>query len=89
MELYRVDLWKSGFALLVGPQGSGWRAAVDALDADGTEPPITGHSLSASGPGDSPAALVRPDGFIAWRAESDDHGGGIAALRHIIHEVLR
>jgi 2-polyprenyl-6-methoxyphenol hydroxylase-like FAD-dependent oxidoreductase len=61
-----LDLYGRNFVLLTGPDGKAWREhshpvpvhvhTIDACDA---------HGITPSG-----ALLVRPDGFVAWRAES-------------------
>jgi 2-polyprenyl-6-methoxyphenol hydroxylase-like FAD-dependent oxidoreductase len=70
-----VDLTGKGFVLLAGPEADAWAQA-----ADGTE--IAVHRVGApGGPGDpdgtfceaygitpAGAVLVRPDGFVTWRA---------------------
>ncbi|RZQ61947.1 FAD-dependent oxidoreductase [Amycolatopsis suaedae] len=65
-----VDLFTGSFTLLAGPDGAGWAAAAAALGLDfhriGTDPDdrfTRGYGITRSG-----ATLVRPDGFIAWRA---------------------
>ena len=69
-----LDLFRGSFVLLAGPDGSAWfdvapkaaaRVAGLQLDAhrivdDGF---TAAYGISASG-----ATLVRPDGFVAWRA---------------------
>jgi hypothetical protein len=57
-----LDLYGSGFVLLVGPNGDGWRTTdlpVDVVRIDAT---------AEHGIGDDGAVLVRPDGFVAWRS---------------------
>jgi FAD binding domain len=71
-----IDLSGNGFAVLTGPEGEAWCDATDALAAahsglglrahriaDGDGAFAAGFGISASG-----ASLVRPDGFVAWRA---------------------
>jgi len=67
-----LDLFGSGFVVVAGP-----RAAVGAPDLPPVErlesfPPEVGC-------GPTGAALVRPDGFIAWKAESDADDGQVRA----------
>ncbi|GGO82135.1 FAD-dependent monooxygenase [Nonomuraea cavernae] len=72
--LSTLDLFGAGTVLLTGPEGGGWhpaaaRAGLDVrmiggpelADPEGRWPQAYG--VSASG-----AVLVRPDGFVAWRA---------------------
>jgi 2-polyprenyl-6-methoxyphenol hydroxylase-like FAD-dependent oxidoreductase len=71
-----IDLSGNGFAVLTGPEGEAWCDATDALAAahsglglrahriaDGDGAFAAGFGIAASG-----ASLVRPDGFVAWRA---------------------
>ncbi|AJT61723.1 Aklavinone 12-hydroxylase RdmE [Streptomyces lydicus] len=80
-KLSALDLFTDGFTLLVGPDGTDWttaakttatslgltlnthRIGVDLGDPDN-------RFLDAYGITTTGAALVRPDGFIAWRAGS-------------------
>jgi len=78
-QLSTLDLVR-GFLLLAGSGGGGWVAAAKAVAAarsglavdayamgDGVQDPE--HAFTtAFGIGESGAALVRPDGFVAWRA---------------------
>jgi 2-polyprenyl-6-methoxyphenol hydroxylase-like FAD-dependent oxidoreductase len=68
-----LDLFGPGFTLLAGPKGAAWcRSAAEAATRTGVlleahileeeEFPQT-YGISASG-----AVLVRPDGFVGWRA---------------------
>ncbi|HEY1749565.1 MAG TPA: FAD-dependent monooxygenase [Xanthobacteraceae bacterium] len=80
-----LDLIGKGFVLLAAPQGGAWAAA--ARDAGksagvGDDAYTFGQELSdpdngfaaAYGLTASGAALVRPDGFVAWRSKSaEDH----------------
>ncbi|MGW2050972.1 FAD-dependent monooxygenase [Streptomyces sp. NPDC001858] len=77
-----LDLFGPGFTLLTGPDGDDWIAAARSASTAGT--PLAayrigdGESLHCPqgdfletyrmGPGS--AVLVRPDGFVGWRAES-------------------
>lgn len=71
-----LDLFGRGFVLLTTPAGAGWgepsRAAarrIAGLDFDAHV--IDAPEFAASyGVGDSGAVLVRPDGFVAWRAKA-------------------
>jgi 2-polyprenyl-6-methoxyphenol hydroxylase-like FAD-dependent oxidoreductase len=87
-----LDLFGASFVLLAGPQGGGWCAAgrlvaksfaglnldcyrVGADLSDPEERFASAYGLSATG-----AALIRPDGFVAWRGNGmvDDPRGTIA-----------
>jgi 2-polyprenyl-6-methoxyphenol hydroxylase-like FAD-dependent oxidoreductase len=74
-----LDLFGRRHVLLAGPEGGAWRvAAVQAADATGV--PIAAHAVGidvedpdgrfaeAYGVSAEGAALVRPDGFVAWRS---------------------
>jgi 2-polyprenyl-6-methoxyphenol hydroxylase-like FAD-dependent oxidoreductase len=82
-RLSTIDLFGRSFVLLAGPEGSAWcDAARDAggqfqslkLDAYSVGSQYLrdpeGRFCEAYGLYGSGAALVRPDGFIAWRARS-------------------
>src|SRR5581483_11094868 len=75
-----LDLYGAGFTLVAGPDGEGWRAAALAA-AQHSGVPLDAHRIGGEGlvdpAGRFPAAhgiseggatLVRPDGFVAWRA---------------------
>jgi putative polyketide hydroxylase len=76
-----LDLFGRDFVLLTGPAGAPWLAAAKAVAADIGVPLTayrTGPDLEiadpaggwtrAAGIGADGATLIRPDGFIAWRA---------------------
>ncbi|MDX8534531.1 FAD-dependent monooxygenase [Mesorhizobium sp. VK25A] len=96
-KLSTLDLFGSDFVLLAGD--ARWRAAADRLREDGGVP-LSCHVLGSSGDldasgggwsraygvGDGGAVLVRPDGFVAWRApgaETDFEGRLVQALDEI------
>lgn len=83
--LSTLDLFSSGFALLAGADGEAWCAAARAagerlgvtLDAyrvadDGELVDKAGRFATAYGIGSGGAVLVRPDGYVAWRATGPD-----------------
>ncbi len=94
------DLMTGGFLLLAGPDGTGWPGAVEAVRA-ATGLALSCHRVGASDPagtaerflasygvGPTGAVLVRPDGFIAWRAaEAPGDPAGVlgAVLRRLLH----
>jgi 2-polyprenyl-6-methoxyphenol hydroxylase-like FAD-dependent oxidoreductase len=63
-----IDSVAGGFALLVGPEGQRWQSAPSDMPLPTTTLPH--EVLYRFGIGPSGALLVRPDGFVAWRAES-------------------
>jgi 2-polyprenyl-6-methoxyphenol hydroxylase-like FAD-dependent oxidoreductase len=84
-----LDLARGAFVLLAGPRGERWRAACRALaleafrvGADGLTDP-DGRFAEAFGIGASGAVLVRPDGYVAWRAK-----GGKLRSRSLLRRAL-
>lgn len=88
-----LDLFDRNFSLLTGERGESWLEAAPlaarrvgvTLDARRIEHPdfCNGYGISATG-----AALVRPDGFVAWRsktaADSPD-AALVKALSAVLH----
>lgn len=87
-----VDLYDRRFVLLAGPKAEEWcrcasiaaseeRIPLDVFrpGVDGLEDP-TGNLPALHGLEPDGCVLVRPDGFVAWRAR-DAHGASVAALR--------
>src|SRR5262249_42056912 len=66
-----LDLFGRDFVVVAGPQGDAWRTSAERAAASlGVAVPV--HTVEAEvaalyGIGDEGAALVRPDGFVAWR----------------------
>jgi 2-polyprenyl-6-methoxyphenol hydroxylase-like FAD-dependent oxidoreductase len=96
-----IDLTGKSFVLIAGPEGETWCRAARAaskyfkgidlethcVDGGALRDPEAGF-LQAYGLPAAGAALVRPDGFVAWRAKSvpgDPEGAMAAALRSILH----
>lgn len=77
-----IDLFGRDFVLLAGPDGGSWIAAARAMPAtnlrayriggDGRLTDPEGRWQAAYGVARDGAVLVRPDGFVAWRAEGSD-----------------
>jgi 2-polyprenyl-6-methoxyphenol hydroxylase-like FAD-dependent oxidoreductase len=71
-----LDLFGRGFVLLTTPDGAPWVDAARAAASQCTGLHFDAHVIPASGfgsaygLGDSGAVLVRPDGFVAWRAKA-------------------
>jgi putative polyketide hydroxylase len=75
-----LDLFGRNFVLLAGPQGQGWYTAVldaaqhvgvalDAYQVGGGELTDADDTFTGSyGISPAGAVVVRPDGFVAWRA---------------------
>ena len=95
-----LDLFGSGFTLLAAPEGKAWATAARgaakdvgvALDAytfgqelrDPENRFTTAYGLTAAG-----AVLVRPDGFVAWRARSADSNPGDTLKRTLTGLLCR
>jgi 2-polyprenyl-6-methoxyphenol hydroxylase-like FAD-dependent oxidoreductase len=94
-----LDLFGSAFVLLAGADGEVWRdaalRAADALDVPlhgyvvgGGELRDPGGAFAAAyGISAAGAVLVRPDGFVAWRAH-DDTGASDTAVRDVLEALL-
>ncbi len=82
-----LDLFGRNFVLLTGPDGQAWceRAEIAArelglpLDVHRME---AGAFTDAYGVTPSGAVLVRPDGFVAWRAKSRDDAASVTLTQH-------
>jgi 2-polyprenyl-6-methoxyphenol hydroxylase-like FAD-dependent oxidoreductase len=84
-----IDWFDTAFVLVTGPKAHGWREAGAALATEIKAPLVIktlpapnrerGIFMSASG-----AVLVRPDGYVAWRAPSS-----IKQPLESLREVLR
>jgi 2-polyprenyl-6-methoxyphenol hydroxylase-like FAD-dependent oxidoreductase len=100
--LSTVDLVARDPVLLTGPDGAGWLRAGEAAAAalgvplsayrvgpGGDVQDADGAFAAAYGIGPGGATLVRPDGFVAWRARdaADEAGGG--ALTAALARMLR
>ena len=82
-KISTLDLFCRGFTLVAGAEGTGWcdtaRAAagrlgvpLDAYRAGVDFSDIAGSFSAAYGLGTDGAVLVRPDGFVSWRARGPD-----------------
>ncbi|MFG1956916.1 FAD-dependent oxidoreductase [Nonomuraea sp. NPDC049028] len=90
-EISTLDLYGPRHVLLAGPRGEAWARVARAHDVDvylvGTDLEADpGQWAAAHGVTESGALLVRPDGFVAWRAPAD--GGGEGAAEAVIADVL-
>ena len=98
-RLSTLDLFGARFVLLAGPEGGGWRAAaadlarelgvnLDAHVVGGAGlADVAGCFLKAYGILPSGAVLVRPDGFVGWRAASAADGPA-EVLRPVLRSLL-
>jgi hypothetical protein len=78
-----IDLFGGRFVLLTGPGGRAWRDAAERLPGP-LHPELTAHTIGSGGDLTDPegtwlaaygieadgAVLVRPDGYVGWRARS-------------------
>lgn len=99
-KISTLDLFGQSFVVLAGRPGEAWRDAVQAVArrfpgashevhvVDGRDLSDFGNGFAAAyGLSDGGAVLVRPDGFVAWRAKSlpaDPQSALIPALRSIL-----
>jgi 2-polyprenyl-6-methoxyphenol hydroxylase-like FAD-dependent oxidoreductase len=97
-RLSTLDLFGRNFVLLAGPEGAAWHAAAlaqadrlgVALDAHVVGAGLSdadGCFLQAYGISPSGAVVVRPDGFVGWRAV-DAAGMPERVLRHVLQSLL-
>lgn len=98
-QVSTLDLFGGNFVLLTGPEANAWADCAGAaakqlqvsLDihsvgkAGLTDP--SGEFQHAYGISPSGALLVRPDGFIAWRAKSAE-GASIERFTRVLRSVL-
>ncbi len=90
-QLSTLDLFGGNFTMLAGPEAAGWCAAArEAADRVGIAMEV--HQIGAAGALADPerafpaaygiepdgAVLVRPDGFVAWRAKNAAGASGSA-----------
>lgn len=81
-----IDWFDLEFVMVCAPKATAWRAAGDALAAEGAPLKVKtlfdlGGPLSIAPDG---AVLVRPDGHVAWRARS-----GAAAAQQTLLDALQ
>jgi len=94
-----LDLFGGRFVLLTGPEGGAWRAAaeeaaneigvpIDVWQVGGERGlgDVDGRFLEAYALGPAGAVLVRPDSFVAWRA--DDTAADGRALGRALAAIL-
>ena len=97
-RLSTLDLFGQNFVLLAGPEGGAWHASALAL-ADRLGVALDAHVvgagladaggcfLQAYGISPSGAVVVRPDGFVGWRAV-DAAGAPQQVLRQVLQSLL-
>jgi 2-polyprenyl-6-methoxyphenol hydroxylase-like FAD-dependent oxidoreductase len=88
-----IDFVRRGFVLLAGPAGQAWCDAAQAASAE-LGLPIESRCVTDApgfeelyGTGEAGAVLLRPDGFIAWRAGAPP-GDGPAQLLAVLRQIL-
>ncbi|MFD2157173.1 FAD-dependent monooxygenase [Rhodococcus jostii] len=67
-----IDWFDTAFVLVCGPDATGWKAAGEDLAREGKMPLLVKVLPHLVGPltlGHEGAALVRPDGHVAWRSQ--------------------
>ena len=99
-ELSTLDLFGSGFTLLCGPDAEAWRAQADRARAR-LGAPVGSYTIGAPGLAGAEqsfleayaikrggAVLVRPDGYVAWRAPAAP-ADGEHHLLEALSQILR
>jgi len=98
-KISTLDLFGRNFVLLAGPEGKAWSESgrgaakqlgieldVHQIGASGLTDPSSGFA-GAYGIAPSGAVLVRPDGFVAWRAKNAE-GASTQRLANALTSVL-
>ncbi len=96
--LSTLDLCTGSFTVLAGPDGEEWTAAAERVAAElGIDLDVhrigddvqdqDKQFLKAYGIGASGVSLVRPDGFVAWRAQ-EQAADPVKELRTVLREIL-
>ena len=94
-----LDLFGKGFVLLAAPAGQAWADAAASITKDfpGLRAYIVGSSdlgdpknefAAAYGIGEGSASLIRPDGFVAWRATTSPGADAAGQLREVLTRLL-
>ncbi len=98
-KISTLDLFGQNFVLLAGPEGSAWvksgqstasesKVPLAVYQVDGDELLDPSRSfVSAYGISPSGAVLVRPDGFVAWRAKTAEQASP-QALNQVFASIL-
>jgi len=94
-----LDLAGPRFALIAGSEGQAWCDGAERVAAElgvplaayrvgsGAFADVEGRFGALYGLGDRGAALVRPDGYVAWRASADT-GDPAAAVQDVLGGIL-
>jgi 2-polyprenyl-6-methoxyphenol hydroxylase-like FAD-dependent oxidoreductase len=91
-----IELVEGRLTLLTGVAGDGWQRAGDWVGATGTPLRVValaslGHAAQLAdrfGLGAAGSLLVRPDGFVAWRARHGATGDPVRTLERAVDAVL-
>jgi len=85
--------------LFAGPEGGAWLDATKRVAQDNRIPiaayhidraaDAAGAFAPAYGIGASGAALMRPDGYVAWRAQSHDSNAAVALGKAVATALCR
>jgi putative polyketide hydroxylase len=98
-KISSLDLFGGNFVLLTGPEGNGWKeSARDAAKQLGLSLDVyqigsdvvidpNGGSADAYGISGSGAVIVRPDGFVGWRAKNAE-GASPVLVRDALAALL-
>jgi len=98
-KISTLDLFGQNFTLLAGPEGKAWtEAARDQAKPMGIDldvyqigpddvTDLSGACPAAYGITPSGAVLVRPDGFVAWRAKTSDNASA-ERIKSVLATVL-
>lgn len=95
-----LDLFGRNFVLLAGPEGEPWCEAAPAVSGRLDGLPLDAYRVGSAdvldpdnrfceayGLSPSGASLVRPDGFVGWRAKAAE-GDAPASLSHVLGTLL-
>ena len=98
-RLSTLDLFGTGYVLLAGPEGGAWCAAANAA-AGSLGVPLEPHRVGGTNLADpddrfceaygisaSGAVVVRPDGFVGWRAR-DDAEASAPTMGRVLRSLL-
>jgi hypothetical protein len=86
--LSTLDLFGRNFVLLTGPNAQAWCESAE-IAARELGLPLDVHRMEAGAFADaygitsSGAVLVRPDGFVAWRAKSSAGASSVTLAQHV------
>src|SRR5581483_2572528 len=87
-----LDLFGRDFVLLAGPEGDAWSACARDAARD-VHLGLDVHRITTRGFADaygiapSGAVLVRPDGFVGWRAQNEADASA-STLRGVLSSIL-